>query len=288
MILVVTALMLEAAPLIEHYGLKKDMGSHPFPIYRRDDKCLVVSGTGKVRSAMAVASLMAKEKPPAREVLLVNIGFCGVRHSDIRPGSLVMAGKVIDMDTGRDYYPDIRPETGLSPVVLHCSSRRVCRADIGQYPAPDPAHPVHEPAWFDMESAGFMEAASLLVSPERILVLKAVSDHLEPGRLEKARLQCLMCEQLPVLDRILETVAPVQVYPDDLVIPPGLHLAVCRLSDQLRFTSAMQQQMEKAVRQAYLAGTDPLSLLQTHLNSNPQHKREGKKAFASLMQQLQP
>lgn len=53
MIFIVTALMLEAAPIIDYFKLKKDMTIHPYSVYKGSDIALIVSGVGKLKSAMA-------------------------------------------------------------------------------------------------------------------------------------------------------------------------------------------------------------------------------------------
>lgn len=283
MLFIVTALMIEASPIIQHYGLKRDMTTHAFPVYRRDDVVLIISGVGKVRCAMATTWLYAAMfslEQSGQPLLLVNIGFCGTDRPDIPSGRLVLAGKVTDRDSGRDFYPDVRRDDRLPLVTLYCSGRRVT---AGHDPAAQPGKPV----WVDMESAGFMEAAGHFVTADRILVFKIVSDHLEPDRLDKKYLQQLMCDQMPVLTQVLnEAVARVE-HDNHTAFPAELDDAVAQLIQKQRFTSAMGRQLLQAARQFYVAGKDPLPVLHLAMNETVSQKTEGKRLFARIFQKLQ-
>lgn len=275
MLLIVTALMIEAAPLINHFDLKRDMSAHAFPVYHNDAVTLIISGVGKVRSAMATTWLTANVKADEDSLILVNIGFCGTSRQACPVGQLVLAAKVTDMDTGRDYYPDIRKDNTLPVITLCCHSRPVT---INQ----TAAALTDEDAWCDMESAGFMEAAARFLSAEQILILKVVSDHLEPGRLNKRRLQQLMGEQLPVLARTLEQAASQPANPKP-IIPGDINEAVDKIVEKQRFTAAMARQLKLAVRQACLAGNDPMPALRAAMDCEVRQKTEGKRLLASIL-----
>src|SRR5690554_1763627 len=110
MILIITALMIEAAPLIEHFRLRRDMSIHEFPVYRNADIALIVSGVGKVRSAIAATYLLSicntkynkdienvNDDSCIKDHTLVNIGFCGASETQYEIGSLILINKVIDI-----------------------------------------------------------------------------------------------------------------------------------------------------------------------------------------------
>lgn len=278
MLLIVTALMIEAAPLISHFDLKRDMSAHAFPVYHNNAVMLIISGVGKVRSAMATTWLTASVKADAESLILVNIGFCGTSRQACPVGQLVLAGKVTDMDTGRAYYPDLRKDNLLPVVALCCHSRPVTVTQM--VPALTDGD-----VWCDMESAGFMEAAARFLSAERILILKIVSDHLEPGRQNVRWLQQLMGGQLPVLARTLEQAASQMANPKP-IIPGDIDEAVDKIIEKQRFTAAMARQLKLAVRQACLAGNDPMPTLRVAMDCDVRQKTEGKRLLASILCEL--
>lgn len=62
----------EAAPLIKHYGLKKDMAPCPFPVFLADNVLLCLSGEGRANAAAATAYLLTRW---GRDGLFVHLGL---------------------------------------------------------------------------------------------------------------------------------------------------------------------------------------------------------------------
>ncbi|MDD1641498.1 MAG: hypothetical protein LUQ68_08440 [Methylococcaceae bacterium] len=103
-IFIYTALPCEAKPLVEHFGLKKDVSVQPFAVYLNHDICLTVTGLGKSAMAAGVAytqALFAKVEHP----VILNIGIAG--HKDHLLGDLFLIDKIIDIDSQKSYYPSL-------------------------------------------------------------------------------------------------------------------------------------------------------------------------------------
>jgi len=98
MVFIVTALMIEAAPIIEYFKLKRDMNSHEYAIYRNESIALIISGVGKIKSAMATVYLYCTYKATKNDYIL-NIGFCGAGNARYELGTMLIINKVTDMDT---------------------------------------------------------------------------------------------------------------------------------------------------------------------------------------------
>jgi len=159
-IFIYTALPCEAKPLIEHFGLKKDVSVQPFAVYSSHDICLTVTGLGKSAMAAGVAytqALFAKVEHP----VIFNIGIAG--HKDHPLGGLFLIDKIIDVDSQKRYYPSliiIPPcPTGsiqtLSKPQLNYDQQHLC----------------------DMEASAFYETAVRFTSSELVLCLKVISDN---------------------------------------------------------------------------------------------------------------
>jgi hypothetical protein len=161
MILIVTALMLEARPVRERMGLEAS-GNEPYPVFTGDNIILLVSGTGALKASAATAWAMARF--PGISMAL-NLGFAGAaeRISPLYQWHYIHA--IRDQSNGRLYVPDILlrhafPERQLLTV------GKVVTSDNG---------------WdglVDMEGSGFYEAARHFIPPDRIALLKWVSDPL--------------------------------------------------------------------------------------------------------------
>lgn len=157
---VFTALECEAKTIINQYKLKKQNTLHPFSIYKSDQIILTVTGLGKVAMAAGVAYTLAKFSESTLPIL-INVGIAG--HKNIDVGDLLVASKVVDVDSGKVFYPQLIgngwPEsceitTSVGPSVDY-------RADCLN----------------DMEASAFYEIAVKFSSSELIHCIKVVSDN---------------------------------------------------------------------------------------------------------------
>jgi hypothetical protein len=184
--ILVIALHAEARPLIDHLGLVADSES-PLPIFYREDTLLVVSGIGKVKSAIAVGYLAAKVKKE-QPVLVLNLGLAGADPStDARVGDLFLINKIVDDATNREYYPDMLVDTGIDEISL-----TTCDQAIDLETSTNPPKGL-----VDMEGSGFYEAASRFFPPHKIACLKIVSDFLKPKELTEEIATELVLKNLP-------------------------------------------------------------------------------------------
>lgn len=313
MITILTALMFEAAPLIRHFGLKKDLGRKDFPVFRHADILLAVSGVGKVQAAMAAAALLSAN-PPTGQDLLLNIGFCGIKTPQARdnsapaggsPGPAVPAGtilsvwKVTDMDTGRDLYPDVYHGLDLPAAALECHSIvQTVPPDFRPVPSTAPDGPPFPPQIIaiDMESAGIMAAARIWLAPHQVVLLKIVSDQLDPDgqartTANKARLDGLMTASLAVIDQVI---ASWQTWtatdPSAATIArPAEDTAMLELvSAKLRLTVAMRRILAEDLRKARLLGLEPIPHLKAALTEQPQSKPAARQCWLNLRKEILP
>jgi len=144
MLNIVTALKIEAEPIIKHFGLKSNKG-----IYQNGYINLIITGSGKIKSAINTSLLLSKY--PYKTL---NIGIAGSDKHEINEGFFIH--KISDYDSGLEYYPDYFEEN---------SSEITCISKIGKYFE-----------LVDMESSGFFEACYKFLSVEEIILYKIVSD----------------------------------------------------------------------------------------------------------------
>ena len=162
-VVVFAALMPEARPLIDHWRLRLLSGSLPFSIYQNGSKALVITGMGKANMAAAVAYSLSVL--PNQNAVLVNLGIAG--HPQHSLGSLWLAHKISDCETGKSWYPPMS-FLGHTPSSALISFSR-------------PHDEYLLDALYDMEATAFYEIACKFSSPELIQVLKLVSDNCERG-----------------------------------------------------------------------------------------------------------
>ena len=313
MITILTALMLEAAPLIRHFGLKKDLGRKDFPVFRHNDIFLVVSGVGKVQAAMAAAALLSAHPPTAQD-LMINIGFCGIKTLQTGdntapaggcPGPVVPTGtilsvwKVTDMDTGRDQYPDVFFGLDLPAAALECHPIvQSVPPDFRPAPSTAPDRPFLPPQIIavDMESAGIMAAARIWLAPHQVVLLKIVSDQLDSANqartaANKARLDGLMTASLAVIDQVMES-WQAWTATDSLAETSALPAEDAALLElvaaSLRLTVAMRRILAEDLRKARLLGLEPIPCLKAALTEQPKSKPAVRQCWQNLRKEILP
>ncbi len=274
MIFIVTALTLEAAPIIDYFKLKKDMTIHPYSVYKGSDIALIVSGVGKLKSAMASVYLYNIYGTGGKDVL-INIGFCGTNNKRFETGSLLVVNKVTDMDTGRDYYPDVFFGDGIPQIPVQCYPKIVKVADIAK----------QTDLFCDMESAGIMEASKKFFYAHNVIVLKIISDYLEPQKLDKAKLKRYIEINMPTLESIINEVRHLNEDSGKLPLEEG-KTSLEDLCLSLRFTQAMKLILTKEVKRARMNGLEPLNSLKQFYGLKVDSKEEGKKYFEHIITKI--
>ncbi len=189
---IVTALRAEAVPLIRKFGLSQNTSSSPFQRFESKEITLVVSGVGKVLSAIATTWILNQAE--CRETSsALNFGLCGCADRNIPLGSLAVINKITDHGSGRNFYPELlfRHTSVESSLTTH-DAPVFCDAHDGT-----PA------GMADMEASGFFQAAAKTLPLERILCLKLVSDYLEPREFEAKAVEDLVEARVGEIEQIL-------------------------------------------------------------------------------------
>jgi hypothetical protein len=189
--IIVTALSVEAKPIISHFRLRKNSSSNGMEYFENDAMLLVCSGVGKVRAA--AAAVFALDRVSLHSAMTIfNIGIAGAsRHGGFSVGTPLVIHKIIDRASGREFFPDMLTDTGLLETHLTTVDRPVISDTAGMFPT----------GVVDMEGSGFFEAAGMFVQPHQIACMKIVSDYFETGMISKKRVEDLIEEALPSLDR---------------------------------------------------------------------------------------
>ncbi|MBP5181362.1 MAG: hypothetical protein J6127_08760 [Clostridiales bacterium] len=155
-----------------------------------DDISLTVTGVGKVNAAFAVGRTFGPDK--TRNDLLndvvINVGICGSGNLE----GMYLVNKITDNASQRDFYPDILRVFDIDEAPLITADDTVT----------DPADGV----LYDMEGSGLFEAANKLISPDRIIILKIVSDKGDTERLTPAIISSLISKYVPDIERVISEV----------------------------------------------------------------------------------
>ena len=156
----VVALLKEATPLIESWGLKKIQHT-PFPLYAANQRRLIISGMGGENAAKASQYLI--DHFPGKNLAWLNLGIAG--HGSLPRGQLFSAGRIINQGGPQVFYP---PKIIDSPAPV--SELTSCLQPVTNY---------LQNMGFDMEAHAFYRIASTASTRELVQVLKIVSDNPE-------------------------------------------------------------------------------------------------------------
>ncbi|WP_457560489.1 hypothetical protein [Caminibacter sp.] len=172
MLNIVTALKLEAEPIIKYFKLKCKEN-----IYKNDKINLIITGSGKIKSAINTALLLN-----SNPYKTLNIGIAG--SSEFKIGDGFYIHKITDTESGFNYYPDFFKEKSIE---IFCLSRP------GKYYS-----------LTDMESAGFFEGAYKFLSVEQIILYKIVSDTPKIP-FNPSIVQDLINKHIQIIEELIET-----------------------------------------------------------------------------------
>ena len=148
----------EAQPLIDFYQLEKVENS-PYPLFRNDQHCLIISGLGRDRAISATTALHLVTNKP--NLGWMNLGIAG--HGGLEVGEVFIAGKIIDESSDESFYP---------PQIFEHSFAVSCLQNCSK-----PCSIYQPNLGYDMESHGFYKTASQYSIRELVQVIKIVSDN---------------------------------------------------------------------------------------------------------------
>ena len=164
MLYIVTALYIEAKPLISLFNLKKDNSYTKFQVFSNEDVKLIISGTGKVKSATALTYLISKEDIKKNDYI-VNVGFVA-SNKNSQLGDIVYVSKIQNAYSDFDFYPEMIYKHNFLEGSLTTFDSIVEKK-------------IENIEYIDMEAYGFFQTASIFFKKDKIMVLKIVSDILK-------------------------------------------------------------------------------------------------------------
>ncbi|EDM24462.1 hypothetical protein [Caminibacter mediatlanticus] len=173
MLNIVTALKIEADPIIKKYNLKCYNN-----VYQNKYINLIITGQGKIKSAINTALLLNQFKFPT-----LNIGIAGSNKYNINKGFFI--DKIIDYDTNLEYFPDFFPKKSTTLTTI---------SKIGKYFS-----------LTDMEGSGFFEACYKFLNVNEIILYKIVSDTLK-NPINKQEIPNLISTHLEIIDFLLDNI----------------------------------------------------------------------------------
>ena len=201
MLLIHTALVHEATPLIEYLRLKRNLHFKDVRVFSDQELLLLVGGVGpqKTRSSLKLfAAAAAKIKPKAKIHCALNIGVCGADTS-FPIGALYRIHEVSLSGHSERILLELCPANQIPHAKLQSFAKPVCNQDIET-----------SVELVDMEGFAFCETVSSILPEARRFILKIVSDHLCCKQLTPHQIHLLFQPHLPEIAALAA----------DLISPP--------------------------------------------------------------------
>lgn len=165
MLYIVTALYIEAKPLISLFNLKKDNTYTKFQVFSNENIKLIISGTGKIKSATALTYLISNKVIKENEYI-INIGFIASLNNNSQLGDIVYISKIQNAYSDTTFYPEIIYKHNFLEGSLTTFDKII-------------DNKIENIEYIDMEAYGFFQTASIFFKKDKIIVLKIISDILK-------------------------------------------------------------------------------------------------------------
>lgn len=192
MIYIVTAMYVEAKPIIKYYNLKREMDEKYFQVFLNGEIILVISGIGKIASATATSHILTKFQP-SDDDFIINIGICGAKEN-AKIGDLFIINKIVDKNTNKDYYTDILIKHNLKESSIETIDKPLYRNDD------------LKENLCDMESIGFYLSATKYLEQHQIFILKIVSDRVGVDIVDKNIVKNIVMNNIHSINQFIENV----------------------------------------------------------------------------------
>ena len=273
MLFIVVALYIEAKPIIAYYNLKKDVDNHHFQVFTNEEIALIVTGVGKVNSAVGVSHVLSKYMTGKNDHdHIINLGVCGSANKQCEVGEIYIIHKVIDHENKRMYFPDI---------LLNHSFKE---ADIETFSSVVKHNQEVVTQLCDMEASGFYQAASKYLSPHQIHIIKVVSDYLEEETIEKNQITHLLHKNIERVNEYTHIIY--KAYPTAEELADEQTQIITHIAKALRLSQTQKYQLLKAYNQYILRVGKVPTFLQTYQKIRVNSKHEGKNYFKTIYKRL--
>ena len=268
MIYICTALELEAGPIIEKLNLKKNTDHHLYNVYTGGDFALIVTGVGKIASAMATTYIMTTLGVPD---FIVNVGIAA---GDTGSG-IYLANRITDLGSDRSVYPSMLVDIDLPEKPLLTSDRVI------------EDHSIKQGYIYDMEGFGFYMAASKFMTNDRIFLIKCISDiGAIEGRVDREAIENSIKENSSKAADVIKELTLIKPKAETTIVDEARFNA---FADYYLMSATSRSDLLKLLSYANSIGRDSRYLLQINETVNKaSRKQAGIRFIEELKDELLP
>ena len=255
----------EAEPFIDALGLKGSGDISGYKVFSNENYILTVTGMGKINAACAVTRIVSLYEESID--LVVNIGTCAGEDK----GHTYIINRISDIDSGRDFYPDMVYKTHFDEICLHTSDRykkdSVFEDEFGPYV-------------YDMEGAAVFAAAYNFLSPDKIILIKTVSDSGDPDIVTRDYCIKLLMPSVKYTLKLIEGIA--STFQENPYNEADSFTSY--YEDKLHCSEYMRNDLKHLIRFALSSDIDIKRIIDSYLPVKD--RAEGKKVLEDVRQSL--
>ncbi|NUM42991.1 MAG: hypothetical protein HUU45_15350, partial [Leptospiraceae bacterium] len=186
-------------------------------------------------------------------------------------GDIFLVHKVTDLATKKDYYPDVF-QSSFREISIVTSDTPVFDSSIFK-----------EKVFVDMESSGFFEASSVFFGPDRIFIIKILSDFLEKNSITKNLIRRLVKENvLKIEDFLNRRVLSSKTNPTE-----ESNLLSKKISENFQFTKTQSIQLNKKIISYNVRNKKLPGFLNKYIDKKTGSKQEGKTLLKEIFSALE-
>lgn len=266
MIYIITAMGIEAKPLIDFFKLKKDNTIKKFQVFKNENIILIISGVGLVKSSIATTYILSLFSPSNKDII-VNLGLCGAKNKELSINEMVICNSIKNSITNKSFYPDmlfIHPfkEVSLETFGNPIFSDIKIKSDI-----------------VDMEGASFFESASIFFENHKIFVLKIVSDFLH--KVNEIKIYQMIYSNLPTFENWILNLHSNLPSEDEVFNKIEIE-KIELLSKKLKLTESMKYKLIELLKFRKLQYNEFNSIIDYFFEIEIKNKKEVKKIFNEI------
>ncbi|KHD37205.1 membrane protein [Clostridium acetobutylicum] len=253
----------EAEGIISYYKLRKEAVHSSFQIFSSEDIKLIISGTGKINAACAVGYIGSLKSKLSKDIF-VNVGICGSRSRTV--GECVFINKIKDVDTNKEFYPDILLKHDFEEGNLQTFSIPVTTGQVDDV--------------CDMEGSAFFQSASKFFQKHEIALIKIVSDNANNVNVSGELVRNLIKKSMEKINSYIENYK--MIFHEKNFLSDVCAGNIEKIVSRLRLTESQSIQLKKAAV-AYKIRNGKEFDFEGFLSLEVKIKNDGKKYFSNLI-----
>lgn len=280
MIYILTALYIEAKPIIEKYNLKKEETNLKFQVFSNEKFRLIISGLGRIKASIALSQLLSNIIIKEND-FLINLGFCASTDKNDNLLDVVIINKISNAYSKQNFYPEMLYKHNF------LEGRLICFDEIQKvYYFEENSD---KKIYIDMESVGFFEAANFFFKRDKIIVLKIISDILSKKSEERK------VAEIKDMEKLSEEYNKIFIFIENLfdfsiesrnVFSIEEKDFIKKIRQNLKLSDTMYYEFLNLLKYLKLSKKNIFEFLKLYENIEINNKLEGKKQFEDIKKRI--